>query len=95
MSDEDGASEADELRGRVDYVLVDHWKDAYIADVQAIEALGLLHKGSRVAADKILFPGAPEYRRWMEANTRFRSKLVEAPLGLGSIGDAVLVSELL
>lgn len=85
---------AGEYAGRVDVLLVDHWKDLYRSDVALADELGLLRRGGRVVADNILFPGAPEYREWMEGNARFRSELIEVPLGLGTIVDAMLVSEL-
>jgi catechol O-methyltransferase len=53
--------------GSVDFVFVDHDKDAYRADVERIVGQGWLHPGSIVVADNVRFPGAPEYRSYLEA----------------------------
>lgn len=51
--------------GDVDVVLLDHWEDRYLADLQLIEGAGLLHEGSVVLADNVVFPGAPEYLKYV------------------------------
>lgn len=84
---------ADEYRGRVDYMLVDHFMQAYISDVKLAGSLGLLHEGSRVVADNVVFPGAPEYHAWMMDNAEYRSELITVSMGLGSLEDGILVSE--
>jgi len=50
----------------VDFVFVDHAKDAYLPDLRLIEAEGWLHPGSVVVADNVKFPGAPAYRAYMK-----------------------------
>jgi len=52
----------------VDFVFVDHAKDAYLPDLQRIEAAGWLHRGSVVVADNVKFPGAPAYRAYLKQN---------------------------
>jgi catechol O-methyltransferase len=52
--------------GSVDLVFLDHDKDAYLPDLEAIVARGWLHPGSIVVADNIKMPGAPEYRAYMQ-----------------------------
>lgn len=54
-------------RGTVDFMLLDHWKDFYISDLQLCEASLLLRPGSVVLADNIVFPGAPEYLAYVMA----------------------------
>jgi catechol O-methyltransferase len=54
--------------GSVDFVFVDHAKDAYLPDLQRIEAEGWLRPGSVVVADNVKFPGAPAYRAYMKEN---------------------------
>ena len=49
-------------RGAVDFVFIDHDKDAYLPDLERITGEGWLHQGSIVVADNVRFPGAPEYR---------------------------------
>jgi len=53
--------------GALDFVFLDHDKDAYLDDLQSIVALGWLHPGSIVVADNIRIPGAPKYREYMRA----------------------------
>jgi catechol O-methyltransferase len=53
--------------GAVDFVFIDHAKDQYLPDLQRILEAGWLHPGSVVVADNVRFPGAPHYRRHLEA----------------------------
>ncbi len=70
----DGGSTIERLRtehgfgdGAVDFVFVDHDKAAYLPDLERILAERWLHPGSIVVADNVKFPGAPEYRAYLEA----------------------------
>ncbi|EUC44410.1 hypothetical protein COCMIDRAFT_37769 [Bipolaris oryzae ATCC 44560] len=54
-------------KSTVDFMLLDHWKDFYISDLQLCEKLSLLKPGSVVLADNIVFPGAPEYLAYVQA----------------------------
>jgi hypothetical protein len=40
-------------------------RDAYLPDPQAILDRGWLHPGSRIVGDNIKFPGAPEFRAYL------------------------------
>lgn len=51
--------------GALDFVFVDHDKNAYLPDMKSIIARGWLHPGTVVVADNIKFPGAPEYAAYM------------------------------
>jgi catechol O-methyltransferase len=51
--------------GSLDFVFIDHAKDAYLPDLGRITGRGWLHNGSIVVADNIKFPGAPDYRAHM------------------------------
>src|ERR1700722_16336948 len=51
--------------GTLDFVFVDHDKDAYLLDLESILDRGWLHPGSIVVADNVGFPGAPKYREYM------------------------------
>ena len=53
--------------GSVDFVFVDHDKAAYLPDLERILGEQWLHPGSIVVADNVKFPGAPEYRAYLEA----------------------------
>jgi len=50
----------------LDVIFLDHAKEAYLADLQSILKAGWLHSGSVAVADNVKFPGAPEYRAYME-----------------------------
>jgi catechol O-methyltransferase len=70
----DGGSTIERLRnehgfgeGSVDLAFIDHAKDAYLPDLERILDERWLHPGSIVVADNVRFPGAPEYRAYMEA----------------------------
>jgi catechol O-methyltransferase len=71
---DDGGSTIDRLRtehgfgeGMVDFVFVDHDKDAYLPDLERILSERWLHPGSVVVADNVKFPGAPQYRAYLNA----------------------------
>jgi catechol O-methyltransferase len=51
--------------GSVDFVFIDHAKDAYLPDLRRLLELGWLHPGTIVVADNVRFPGAPDYREYM------------------------------
>lgn len=51
--------------GCVDFLFLDHDKNAYLSDLQTIRARGWLHGGSIVVADNVRIPGSPEYRAYM------------------------------
>jgi len=53
--------------GELDFVFIDHAKDAYVPDLERIMKAGWLHPGSIVVADNVRFPGAPEYDAYMTA----------------------------
>lgn len=53
--------------GAIDFVFLDHDKDAYLADLQHIIDRNWLHRGSLVVADNVKIPGAPKYREYMRA----------------------------
>ena len=51
--------------GALDFVFLDHDKNAYLADLHSIVERGWLHPGSIVVADNVKFPGSPKYRAHM------------------------------
>jgi catechol O-methyltransferase len=70
----DGGTTIERLRsefglgdGSVDFVFVDHDKAAYLPDLERIVEQRWLHPGSVVVADNVKFPGAPEYRAYLQA----------------------------
>ena len=51
--------------GTVDFVFLDHDKNAYLDDLKSILDRGWLHPGSIAVADNVGVPGAPKYREYM------------------------------
>jgi catechol O-methyltransferase len=83
-------------KGALDLVFLDHAKEAYLTDLALVVERGWLHPGSVVVADNVKFPGAPEYRAYMQAEEgrQWRTVEHEAPIEYQSIiKDLVLVSE--
>ncbi|HEY6475415.1 MAG TPA: class I SAM-dependent methyltransferase [Polyangia bacterium] len=62
--------------GSLDFVFIDHAKDQYLPDLLRILEAGWLHPESVVVADNIRFPGAPAYRRYMDAEEGKRWRTV-------------------
>ena len=60
------ASQQGFTEGALDFVFLDHDKDAYLPDLQSIVERGWLRPGSIVVADNVKFPGAPKYRAYMQ-----------------------------
>jgi catechol O-methyltransferase len=99
---DDGARTMEKLRtehgfaaGNLDLVFLDHDKTVYLADLQRILEAGWLHPGSVVVADNVGFPGAPEYRAFMEAEEgrRFQTQAHQTHAEYQSvIPDVVLES---
>jgi catechol O-methyltransferase len=52
--------------GSVDAVFLDHAKDFYLPDLMLMVERGWLHPGSVVVADNVRWPGAPEYKAFMQ-----------------------------
>ena len=80
----DGGSTADRLEqehgfgpGSVDFVFVDHAKDAYLPDLLLMLARGWLHSGSVVVADNVKLPGAPKYHAFMKEHDGLDWRTVE------------------
>ena len=51
--------------GSLDFVFIDHAKDAYLPDLQRILERRWLRPGAVVVADNVKLPGAPDYRDYM------------------------------
>lgn len=84
--------------GSVDFVFVDHAKEAYLPDLQRIEQEGWLRRGALVVADNVKFPGAPEYHAYLRGaeGRSWRTTEHETHVEYQTlIKDLVLVSEYL
>lgn len=65
------------VAAELDFVFVDHNKDAYLADLQHLLGEAWLHPGSLVVADNVRVPGAPDYLAYMRAEEGRRWRTVE------------------
>mmetsp|Transcript_11396 Transcript_11396/g.20609 ORF Transcript_11396/g.20609 Transcript_11396/m.20609 type:complete len:260 (-) Transcript_11396:2128-2907(-) len=65
---------------KIDLVLLDHEKNYYLNDLKLLEASGLLKKGTVVIADNVIFPGAPEYLKYVRSHSEFKSEFFEGML---------------
>jgi catechol O-methyltransferase len=91
------ASQQGFTTGALDFVFLDHDKDAYVSDLQSIVDRGWLHPGSIVVADNVKFPGAPEYRAYMKQQANQWSTVEHKTHAEYQtlLGDLVLESEYL
>ncbi|GFG64875.1 methyltransferase [Mycobacterium kubicae] len=84
--------------GAVDFVFLDHDKNAYLTDLKSIVQRGWLHPGSIVVADNVRVPGAPKYREFMRQQQGKAWNTVEHKAHLeyqSLVSDLVLESEYL
>jgi catechol O-methyltransferase len=63
--------------GSLDFMFVDHDKNAYLPDLLSIVERGWLHPGSIVVADNVRIPGSPKYRAYMHEQQGKRWDTVE------------------
>lgn len=81
------------LEGLFDLVFLDHWKGLYRTDLEAIEAAGLLRKGSLVFADNVgPFFDAEDYLGYVRECGRFESRNVVSTVEYTDLEDAVEIS---
>lgn len=76
----DGGATLDALGfapGELDFLFIDHDKDAYLPDLQAILDRDWLRTGAVVVADNVGIPGAPRYRAYMTEHQGTRWRTVE------------------
>jgi catechol O-methyltransferase len=82
----------------LDFVFLDHAKDAYLPDLLRIVERGWLHPGSIVVADNVKVPGSPKYREYMRQQQGNRWQTIEHKAHLeyqSVVSDLVLESEYL
>ena len=63
--------------GALDFLFIDHDKNAYLTDLAAICERDWLHPGSIAMADNVGFPGSPKYRAHMREQQGKRWQTVE------------------
>jgi catechol O-methyltransferase len=84
--------------GSLDFVFIDHAKDAYLPDLERILARRWLRPGAVVVADNVKVPGVPGYREFMRAREGREWRTTEHSTHLEYqtlIKDLVLESEYL
>ena len=82
----------------LDFLFLDHDKDAYLPDLRSILRRGWLHPASIVVADNVKLPGAPQYRKYMHESEGRTWSTIEHKAHVEyqtMIKDLVLESELL
>lgn len=74
-------------------VFLDHWKDRYLADLQAMEQRQLLVPGSRIFADNVgaVF-GEQPYLAYVRESPRYDTRYVEAHVEYTRVEDGVEIS---
>ena len=78
--------------GTLDFLFIDHDKNAYLPDLLSILDRGWLHPGSVVVADNVLVPGSPKYRSYMRRATAFDTVEHKTHAEYTKIPDLVLES---
>ncbi|NNH68737.1 O-methyltransferase [Nocardia uniformis] len=63
--------------GTVDFIFIDHAKQAYLPDLKTILEAGWLHPGTVVVADNVRIPGAPAYLAYMRGENGRSWRTVE------------------
>ncbi|MCV7408123.1 SAM-dependent methyltransferase [Mycobacterium florentinum] len=84
--------------GALDFLFLDHDKDAYLNDLLSIMDRGWLHTGSIAVADNVRVPGAPKYREYMRQQQGKLWNTVEHKAHLeyqSMVADLVLESDYL
>lgn len=75
-----------------DFVFIDHDKSLYLSDLKYLLAEGLIAEGATIVADNVLFPGAPQYRAFINSDARFRTVEHSSHVEYLPIPDIVTVS---
>lgn len=79
----------------IDMLFLDHVEQLYHTDLQVVESLELLKKGSVLVADNVLRPGAPEYRKYVREHPKLETRAIEGLIIPGEFGDEIDVSTVL
>lgn len=70
-------------KDKIDFLFLDHDKDAYLSDLKQLETAGLVGEGTYVAADNVVFAQIENYRthvKQLAAHDIVETKLVESRL---------------
>lgn len=75
-----------------DFIFIDHCKEEYLNDFQILEREGFIHEGTVICADNVIFPGAPDYLKYVKDN--YDTKVREGRIEEMNLVDAVAVSRM-
>ncbi|NWX83316.1 COMT methyltransferase, partial [Nothoprocta ornata] len=73
----------------LDFVFLDHWKDRYAPDTILLHECNLLRKGTVLLADNVIFPGAPEFLKYVRNNPHFQCTNFPSHLEYMAVQDAM------
>ncbi|KAE9375908.1 S-adenosyl-L-methionine-dependent methyltransferase [Stipitochalara longipes BDJ] len=59
---------------KIDMMFLDHYKPAYTTDLKLCESLGLIQKGTVLAADNVIKPGNPPYLEYVRSSVEEKRK---------------------
>ncbi|EHK16501.1 uncharacterized protein TRIVIDRAFT_174059 [Trichoderma virens Gv29-8] len=76
----------------IDFLFLDHVEDLYLPDFKVCEELGLLQQGAVIAADNVVRPGAPGYRKFVRSHPRLQSNGVVGLIQPGDLEDEIEIS---
>ena len=54
----------------IDMMFLDHYKPAYTTDLKLCESMGLISKGTVLAADNVIAPGNPPYLKYVRSSVQ-------------------------
>lgn len=77
---------------KFDFVFVDHEKSSYLPDLLYLVNENMLQKGAVVVGDNILFPGAPDFRKYVNTSPLFQTVEHNTNVEYLSLPDIVTVS---
>ena len=75
----DGIKKLHASRGinHIDMMFLDHYKPAYTSDLKLCESLGLISKGTILAADNVISPGNPPYLKYVRSTVEEKRSVIK------------------
>ncbi len=58
----------------INFLFLDHYKPAYLPDLQLCEHLGLIRNGTVIAADNVIKPGNPPYLAYVRSDVESKKR---------------------
>lgn len=76
-----------------DFIFIDHDGSAYLRDLRLLEYYGLIKSGTMIVADNVIYPGAPDYLKYIRKNPNYITRLYESTIEYNdNIRDGVEIS---